>query len=145
MKIEEVIAREEIRNLIATYATAGDGGRRELFTTVFCEDAKLSFPGTKYNSRNEIVEGLFSSVGNSTPAFQFARHNVTTSYLAFDEALMTARGRTYFVVYTEVGPDHSGVYTDVFRRDERGEWKIADRKVKIEYINRESCFFPGGL
>lgn len=141
MEIEELLAREEIRQLIAVYATAGDGGRREQFSKVFAEDAVLSAPGLHYEGRDNIVQGLFagSRAGSSKRAPpKFVRHNITTSNITFTGPA-SARGRSYFVVVTDAGLDHSGVYTDEFRKID-GAWKIASREVRIDYCSPDTRF-----
>jgi hypothetical protein len=141
MEIEELLAREEIRQLIAVYATAGDGGRREQFSSVFTEDAVLSAPGLHYEGRDNIVQGLFAGSRSSSSKRalpKFVRHNITTSNITFTGS-GCASGRSYFVVVTDVGLDHSGVYTDEFRKVD-GAWKIASREVRIDYCSPHTRF-----
>ena len=144
MDIEELLAREEIRQLIAIYATAGDGGRREQFGTVFTLDAVLRAPGIHCEGRDNIVQGLFAdnqSDSTKRPAVKFVRHNITTSNITFTGP-DGAKGRSYFVVVTDAGLDHSGVYTDEFRKID-GAWKIASRDVRIDYCSPETRFELG--
>lgn len=139
MTLDELIAREDIRRVMALYNTSGDSGRREEFATVFTEDAVLEAPGLHFTGRDAIVSGLFS--GEVTA--KFVRHHLSTSTISFKSPDL-ARGRTYFQVITQVGLDHSGVYTDWFR-PEAGDWKIAHRIVSIDFASSESVFFPDGL
>lgn len=138
MLLDEVTARVEISALVALYNTAGDSGRREEFSTVFTKDAVLEAPGISYSGRNAIVSGLFS--GDVT--IQFVRHHISTSTITM-HGPESASGRSYFQVITENGLDHSGVYTDQFRR-ESCDWKIAHRIVSIDYVSNNSGFFPQG-
>jgi hypothetical protein len=136
---DEMIARVEISNLMSTYNTAGDSGRREDFSTVFARDAVLEAPGIHFTGLDAIVSGLFSS----EVKVRFVRHHLTTSKLTF-LANDTVRGRTYFQVISDNGLDHCGVYSDSFKRED-GAWKIAHRKVLIDFVSEDSCFFPEGL
>ncbi len=145
MTVEELLAREEIRHLMAVYNTAGDGGRREEFHSVFCEDAVLIAPGINLEGRENIVDGLFAGVDTPQPTTRakpkFVRHNLTTSKITFTSAT-TAVGRTYFMVVTDAGLDHCGVYSDQFRKDDDG-WKIAHRVVRSDYVSADSRFDLG--
>jgi hypothetical protein len=141
MDMEELLAREEIRQLIATYATAGDGGRRHEFSSVFSEGAVLRAPGIHCEGKNNIVRTLFSddqSDGSKRSAAKFVRHNITTSNITFTDATV-AIGRSYFLVVTDAGLDHSGVYTDEFCKVD-GAWKIARREVRIDYCSPQTRF-----
>lgn len=143
MTIDELLVREEIRQLIATYNTSVDSGRREEFSSVFCEDAILQAPGLDCSGREDIVNQIFTNVGRdiadaSQLVFQFVRHQITTSQITLTSPNI-AKGRTYFLVVTNIGLDHSGIYTDEFRKE--GEsWKISRRKVTLDYMSADSLF-----
>jgi len=141
MTVEELLAREEIRHVMAVYNTAGDSVRFDEFRMVFTEDAVLSTPGLHFEGRDNIINELFSSVSDKTSDRQppkFVRHNLTTSKITFPES-GKAIGRTYFHVNTDVGLDHCGVYNDEFRQEADG-WKIARRVVKLDYRSPDSRF-----
>jgi hypothetical protein len=59
------------------------------------------------------------------------RHHLTTCHVTFDGP-DEATGRTYWINYSENGPDHSGVYADRFRRI-GGAWQIAAREVRLDW------------
>ncbi len=143
MTVEEMLAREEIRQLMAAYNIAGDSGRRDDFAAVFTEDAVLDISRGTFATRQGIVDGLFATVqgakqAGGAPSFKRMRHHLTTSQIHFTGP-DSARGRTYFFVVTEQGPDHGGVYMDEFRRDD-GRWLIARRQVRVEYMEESSPF-----
>ena len=143
MTVEELLAREEIHHLMATYNTAGDSLRVEEFGSVFSEDATLDTGTLKWVGRENIVRGLFPAVADSTSSLRrpkFVRHNLTTSKITFSGE-NDARGRTYFQVNTDIGLDHCGVYSDEFHRV-AGEWKIRRRVVRTEYWSDDSYFKP---
>lgn len=144
MTVDDMLAREHIRHLMATYNMAGDGGRKDEFSACFAEEAFLQTPDAQFSGRSAIVEGLFSAVGGlldagGKPKFRFARHHLSTCQITLTGP-DTAKARSYFVVITDSGVDHSGVYTDEFCV-EAGAWKIARRLVRVEYINPASVFF----
>ncbi len=135
MTVEEMIAREEIRLLLATYNSEGDRGRLAALASVFTEDGVLEGgSGFVAKGAEEIVRTLSGPRGpedrrHRRPAFM--RHHLTTSLVVFDDA-DTARGRNYYLVVTDLGPDHSGVYTDLYRKVD-GRWRIADRRSRIDW------------
>ncbi|MDB5869908.1 MAG: hypothetical protein JWP96_2240 [Polaromonas sp.] len=84
--LDELLAREAIRQLMARYNTAGDTGRREEFSSVFTDDAHLMAPGLDLHTREGIVAGLFQAPAEvlaSRPAFRVYRHHLTTSKIDF--------------------------------------------------------------
>jgi hypothetical protein len=74
----------------------------------------------------------------AAPVQMFVRHHISTSHVEFTGP-DTAEGRTYFAVYTPIGPDHAGVYTDRFRKT-GDRWLISHRKVRTEW-RAENSFF----
>lgn len=136
MNVEELVAREEIRQLLATYNVAGDRGRREEFGSVFSEDAVLEMPGARCDGRAAILDRLFTSP--SERKLTFVRHNLTTSKIDFTSPT-EANGRTYFFVITDVGLDHSGVYVDRYRKQD-GRWWIVHREVRIDFVAENALF-----
>ncbi len=143
MTIEELLAREAIRDLMATYNTAGDSLRVEEFASVFTQDAELRTEQFSFQGREAIVNGLFRRVSDGRSEARhpgFVRHNLTTSKITLESG-HSARGRTYFQVNTSIGLDHCGLYLDEFRKID-GQWKIARRVVKTEYMAENSFFRP---
>lgn len=136
MTAGELADREAIRHLLASYNIAGDRGRREEFARVFTEDAVLTTPFFRLETRDGIVHGLFDAQPGAGAGEarrpSFARHNLSTSQIVFNRR-DEAEGRTYFTVVTDIGLDHSGVYVDRYRRVE-GRWLIASRDVRIDYV-----------
>ena len=135
MTVEEMLDREEIRLLLATYNSNGDRGRLEGLAGVFAEDGVLEGgSGFRAAGHEAIVTTLSSPRGpedrrHRRPAFM--RHHLTTSLITFEDA-DTANGRSYYLVVTDLGPDHSGVYTDLFKRID-GRWRIAHRRSRIDW------------
>jgi len=153
MNLDELLAREAIRALLARCAQAGDSLRKEEYANCFTEDGVLraETPSGRQaldlTSRAAILawqsamraprEGR--SATDKIP-LTFARHNLTTSKIELTGP-DSAAGRTYWFVITNAGPDHSGVYRDRFARV-NGEWLIAERRVKTEWRSPQSLMAP---
>jgi hypothetical protein len=134
MTVAELIAREEIRVLLATYSIGGDQGRLDRLASVFADDGVLV--GRKTSTGPAEIEANLSGFRIATEGpdrpLGFSRHNLTTSLITFDSET-TARGRTYFFVVTDTGPDHAGLYVDRFEKRD-GAWWIAERQVRIDWV-----------
>ena len=140
MTLEEMLDREEIRLLLATYNSEGDRGRVDRLASVFAEDGVLQGgSGFRATGHAEIMQTLSGPRGpedrrHRRPAFM--RHHLTTSLITFEDG-ETARGRTYYLMVTDLGPDHSGVYTDVFKKID-GRWRIVERRSRIDWAHEGS-------
>ena len=135
MTVEELLAREEIRQLLATYSIAGDRADYATMASVFAEDGVLDGASHRVG-REAIVRSLAerktTDTGPDRP-IGFSRHCLTTSLVTFQNET-AASGRTYFVVFTDSGPDHVGVYVDRFERVD-GRWSIRHRDVRIDWAS----------
>lgn len=118
MTLDDVIARESIRDTIAGYTIAGDSRDAEAFARLFAENAILEFagfppvPGFRNQGREQIRQRIsgWSSTPGEDPSMRntsFIRHNLTTSRIELT-GRDTARAKTYFIVFTDIGADHSG-------------------------------------
>ena len=149
MTLEDLLARESIRDTMARYTTAGDRLRIDEFVAVFTEDAILESEGVpekdsfRYAGRDEI--GQWISRWTRTPdaalrahQARFVRHHLATSLIELtgpDEA----RARTYWTAYTDIGPDHGGYYLDIFRKT-GGQWLIAHRRIRLDWQSPDTLF-----
>jgi hypothetical protein len=149
MTLDELLARESIRQTMANYTLAGDRLRVDEFVAVFTEDAVFESEGVPesdvfhYEGRQAIrawitrwnrpVEGA-----PRTHQATFVRHHLSTSKIELTST-DTAKARTYWVAYTDVGPDHCGYYLDVFRNVD-GRWLIAHRRVRMDWRSPQSLF-----
>ena len=147
MTLDELLARESIRALLARYTMAGDRLRRDAFVAVFTHDAILESDGVpvqdafRYEGRAAIGGWLDRWRADATaaaPRASFVRHHLTTSLIELEGA-DAARGRTYWTAYTDIGADHGGCYVDRFRRVD-GEWLLAHRKVRLDWRAADSLF-----
>ena len=148
MTIDEIIARECIRQTMVNYNIAGDRLRTDDFIAVFTDDAVLESEGVpdsdafRYEGRQAIREWIArwrtDPGGASARRATFVRHHLSTSQIELSSA-DTAKGRTYWVAYSDIGPDHCGYYIDLFRKT--GErWLIAHRRVRLDWRSPQSLF-----
>jgi len=144
---DEVEAREAIRYTMSVYNTGGDRGKLDELSSAFLEDGVLETATFKAEGRAAIVQALSGGVESRQPSTpgaseSFVRHNLTTSRVEMVSDT-EAQGWTYFIVFTEVGPDHMGTYIDTFRK--AGErWLIAHRRVKIHWDSPLSTWHAKG-
>jgi len=139
---------EQIRATLARYTHAGDQGRLAVLAACFCEDGVLAIEGEpRIEGRPAIEERLLSVVeqtrAGDTP--RRMRHHVSSIRIEAiaargrpdEPARPEAAVRSYFLVLTELGPDHWGSYRDRFRR-EADDWLIAERKVRVDGASPQS-------
>lgn len=148
MTLEELLAREGIRQTMVTYTMAGDRLRTEEFMSVFTEDAILETDGVpsqdafRFEGR-EAIRGWIASwrnppVEGPVHGSTFIRHHLSTSQLELTGP-DAAKARTYWTAYTDIGPDHCGYYLDVFRK-EQDRWLIAHRRVRLNWRSERSLY-----
>jgi hypothetical protein len=147
----EVKAREAIRHTMACYTMAGDRLQTDKFLDVFTEDAVLETDGVpaqdafRYTGRQAIGDwmnrwrDLPRTAGRSAHQATFVRHHLATCLIEFIDD-DTARTRTYWTAYTDIGPDHCGCYLDVFRQV-GARWLIAHRKIRLDWRSPDSRMF----
>lgn len=149
MTLDELLARESIRTTMANYTLAGDRLRADDLMAAFTEDGILESDGVpdadafRYEGRDAIRQWIArwrqpATTAPATPKATFVRHHLSTCHIEITGA-DTAKGRTYWVAYTDIGPDHCGYYVDSFRKvGER--WLIAHRKVRLDWRSPQSLF-----
>jgi hypothetical protein len=135
----EIVA---IRNVMAAYNVAGDRMQIEALAATFLDGGVLVTPTATYEGRAGIAAGLS---GRGLPLADpmarrptVVRHNLTTSHVTLTGP-DTAEGRTYFIVFSDVGPDHMGHYADRLRKTTDG-WRFARRDVRVDWIAETSLF-----
>lgn len=149
MTLDELLARESIRATMASYNIAGDRLRADDFMAVFTQDGILEsdgVPGTdafRYQGRQEIREWIArwhqpGATAKDARKATFVRHHLSTCHIEITGA-DTAKARTYWVAYTDIGPDHCGYYLDSFRKISES-WLIAHRKVRLDWRSPQSLF-----
>ena len=135
MDLEELLARESVRDLVARYNAGADVGRFDEVVALFAPDAVLEIPGETFEGRDAIA-GLFRRTRDrvlETPASggkPHLRHYTATLQIDVDGA-DDAHSRCYYLVLMAHGLDHWGRYIDRFRRVD-GVWRFAHRKVTTD-------------
>ncbi|MGH7822936.1 MAG: nuclear transport factor 2 family protein, partial [Candidatus Binatia bacterium] len=130
MDVQELAAREAIRDTIARYAQFADGGRFAELAELFTDDGVLEIAGEAPIRGREAIEGFLGAVkerlaGSGMPAR--IRHHVSSVRIDLageDEA----SAASYFLVVSDRGPDHWGRYRDTLRRV-GDHWLFHERKV----------------
>jgi hypothetical protein len=131
---EDLVA---IRQTLAAYNIAGDRLRIEALADTFVSDGVLATPTAAYSGREEIVAGL-SDRPPGSPPLSLVRHHLTTSQVELTGEA-SASARTYFIVFTDIGPDHAGHYVDLLEKTD-GRWRFRRRDVRIDWVAPNSLF-----
>ena len=137
MTERESFAQIEIRDLLARYNIMGDRGRVQEMVTVFAPNAQLCVFDVTVTG-HAAIGGLLRS-NPTSPRHTVTRHHLGTQLIEVEGD--SASARTYFVVYTNIGPDHHGVYIDRLARID-GRWLITDRDVRLDWQAPDSVYAP---
>lgn len=164
MTIDDLLAREAIRHTLASYNVLGDRLKVTDLLGCFTEDGVLDLAGTggPLLEGREAIGGFFTGMGKpSKPAAKaegaepappplaeskpaeakprpFVRHHISTCHIELTGA-DEADVRTYFAVWTNIGPDHCGVYIDRFRKV-GDQWLIAHRQPRVDWTSPNGFF-----
>ena len=145
--LDDAIARDSIRDLVARYNSNSDSGRFEPLFELFASDAVMEtaeFGGefVRYEGIDEIkkiftgAQQRIASRPSDAPAY--IRHFTATHQIDLIDA-DHASGRLYFMVLMAHGLDHWGRYIDQYvRHDDR--WRFAHRKVHVDGRTSQSWF-----
>jgi hypothetical protein len=149
MTVEDLLAREAIRDCMARYTIAGDRLKVEDFIACFTDDAVMESeraPG-EYIFRfagKDAIHAWQNRWRNREPGQDmvhgatFVRHHLSTCQIELTGPA-TARAKTHWVAWTDIGPDHSGYYLDDFRKVD-GAWLISRRRVRRDWSAPDSLF-----
>jgi hypothetical protein len=139
---------EAIRRTLAAYNIAGDRMRLEELAATFMAEGVLEIPTATLSGRAAIAAGLGGGARRTESADapappgrrrpSFVRHHLTTCLLELTGPERAA-GRTYFTVFTDIGPDHAGVYADRLCKVD-GRWLFEHRKVMIDWLSEDTLF-----
>jgi hypothetical protein len=131
----ELIAREQIRDLVARYAHHADGGRFGELVALFAEDGTLRIDDREPLVGRDAVRGFLDATRDSlraSPTARFTRHHVSSLRIEVSSP-DDATGAAYFLVVTDRGVDHWGRYRDRYvQRD--GRWLFAERRVRVDAV-----------
>lgn len=139
MDVDELIAREQIRELVAAYAQLADSGRFDALLDLFADDATLE-PGelppvTGRTALREFFSGTNRNLVAATTR-PLIRHHVSNLRITVDGP-DAASGTCYFFVVTERGPDHWGRYRDRYVRT-GDRWRFQRRTVRTDGFAADS-------
>ena len=117
METWELVARESIRDIVARYNSNGDGGRIDAMMLLFSPDAVLTVPGCDPQEGCDAIREFFTAVAepeDNAFVLQSLHHHTATHQIDIVDK-QSAKGRSYFTVYTQKGLDHWGRYIDEYR------------------------------
>jgi hypothetical protein len=142
--LNELIARESVRNLVARYNANADTGRFDQAVELFAVDAVLETDGVRCDGR-EAIRSMFAATRDmvadvSADAPRYIRHHTSTLQIDVTSAT-TARGRCYFQVLMAHGLDHWGRYVDEFAQID-GRWVFTRRRVTVDGRAEGALFAP---
>jgi SnoaL-like domain len=146
--LEQLLAREAIRDLVARYNSNGDAGRFEPLEELFAEHAVMELVQdgvTDLYEGRAAVMTIFNRAKAKTGARTaaaapaYVRHTTSTHQIDLIDA-DHATGRCYFSVIVSHGLDHWGRYIDRYVRDTDSRWRFEHRKVQMDGVSGESWF-----
>ncbi|GGC11440.1 hypothetical protein GCM10011494_32770 [Novosphingobium endophyticum] len=146
MTLEDLLAREAIRDTLARYTTSGDRLKIDAFVSCFTEDGIIEAEKVRrgqafrFEGRAAIrawQERWLAGEG-ATHGATFVRHHLSTSKIDLTGP-DSANARTYWVAWTDIGPDHAGYYLDILRKVGE-DWLIAHRRVRLDWEAEASLF-----
>jgi 3-phenylpropionate/cinnamic acid dioxygenase small subunit len=157
MTIDELLAREGIRDLVARYNSCGDTGKFDRLWALFTDDAVMEVgpavgERTEYVGLTEVkkiftgargrVESHAERGDDAVAARPYIRHFTATHQIDLVDA-EHATGRCYFAVIIgdaeRGGLDHWGRYLDEYVCVD-GTWKFQRRRVYVDGQNAQSWF-----
>ena len=133
MDLDELVAREAIRDLCVRYAHAADRGHFGDLADLFADDGVFDMGTAPPVVGRPAIVAALTGVGADLRAgtrVPTIRHHVSSISIVVD-APDEARAWSYFLAVTEHGPDHWGRYADRLVR-ERGRWRFAHRRVRTD-------------
>lgn len=131
--------RQALRDLVARLNMHGDHGRFDALAACFTPAGRLRWHTGEGMGRQGIVAAIIA--GASNPAVTLVRHHLTTMDFDVADGGTEAMGRICFLVITNAGPDHAGIYLDRYRRTAEG-WRIDDREIRILWQATTSFYAP---
>lgn len=137
----ELVAREEIRDLVAAYTWAGDRGRPADVAACFTVNGVLDVGdhGGRWEGRSTIeheLDAVVRRIAESGERPTPVHHHVSSTSIT-DLTATTARVRSYYAVHSAIGLDHWGRYLDEVALDD-GRWRFTLRRVTVDGAAPES-------
>ena len=144
MAPDEAAAHVAIRDLLARAAQAGDARRAEAYAACFAGDGVLDLGGSRVEGRAALHDWM------AAPAAMPLRHDVTPGFVSHHLTTCAitllgdaeAKARTYWLVTTGIGLDHTGFYDDRLVAID-GRWLIAHRRPRTLWFAPDSIVGGG--
>ena len=141
MDLQELVARESARDLVARYNACGDGDQLGEMIDLFARDAVMDVGEWGLHEGIDAIRAFFEGVrrpagGDPAAERRYIRHFTATHRIDVDGP-NRATGQCYFMVITAHGLDHWGRYLDVYVTED-GAWRFGRREVVVEGVT------PGG-
>jgi hypothetical protein len=143
MTSAEALARAAIEKTLAACTQAGDARKADAYAGCFTPQGLLIL-GETYAGREAIHRWMTApSVipRPQTPSPGFVSHHLTTCRIELTSE-STATVKTYWLVISAAGLDHSGYYDDKFEKIGE-DWLIAARKPRTLWVSPESLLVTG--
>jgi hypothetical protein len=140
MELWEVVAREQVRQTIASHSHAGDRGRFDDLAACYTDDGSLQFSGEQPLVGREAIMASMRSIRISEPRPTHVRHNVTGinfTSVTPEEIEVSS----YFFVVTDIGADHWGRYRDQLA-PAGDHWLFRSRRIATDGFSDRSFFHP---
>ena len=131
-------ARAAISDTLAACTQAGDARKADAYAECFSEDGVLDL-GQRIEGREAIRRWMSapSVIPQSKgPSPGFVSHHLTTCRIELTSS-QAAKVRTYWLVITAIGLDHSGYYDDRFLQVD-SVWLIAYRRPRTLWTSPHS-------
>jgi len=138
MTKEEEIAPAAIAQTLAICTQAGDARKADAYAQSFAENGVLDL-GERIEGREAIRRWMAAPSVIPQPAGGspgFVSHHLTTCRIELTSE-RTATVRTYWLVISSIGLDHSGYYDDRFLKVD-DTWLIASRHPRTLWRSPES-------
>lgn len=143
MTSAEALARAAIEKTLAACTQAGDARKADAYAGCFTPQGLLIL-GETYAGREAIHSWMTApSVipRPQSPSPGFVSHHLTTCRIELTSE-STATVKTYWLVISAAGLDHSGYYDDKFEKIGE-DWLIAARKPRTLWVSPESLLVTG--
>jgi SnoaL-like domain len=135
-KLERMLARDELHQLVTAYCRAVDRADYEALRSLYHPDATDSHGSFSTGGVDQFIAQLQAA----EPYVRVSQHNITTTNFVIDgDYGDTARGEIYCLVFhTFAGPEHDidviigGRYLDSYTKYE-GRWKFSQRTIVADW------------